>query len=229
MPELSEMRWTLKISLLVLLLAGSLAGCRKGPRPDRELASDEPGPPSPMRDVLIEMHQSLLEGRKEDHLATFVGDESEMRVVETLFDFHQAGREFRRRFVEAYGRGQWEDVRYDKKARLYLPPEDTKHYEHAIIEETSDDTAEATVVRGKLPMELRKTDDGWRVEASSFVPRHADARMVAEINERWTEILTEQSQRIGRHGLGPVDIRMAVGEQFGKAAKEILEQSGDGN
>lgn len=223
------MRRVLKISLLVLLLAGTMAGCRKGPRPDRELASDEPGPPSPMRDALIEMHQSLLEGRKEDHLATFVGDEQEMRVVETLFEFHQAGRAFRRKFIEAYGRGEWEDVRYDKKARLYLPPEDTKHYEHAVIEETSDDTAEAIIVRGKVPMKLRKTDDGWRVEASTLAPRNADPEMIVRVNERWTEILDKQTRRIGRHGLGPVDIRMAVGEQFGKAAKEILEEPGGGD
>lgn len=220
------MRQALKICLLaVIVVAVSLAGCRKGPRPERELASDEPGPPSPMRDVLIEMHQSLLEGRKEDHLATFVGEEQEIRVVETLYDFHQAGREFRRRFIEVYGPGQWEDVRYDKEARLYLPPEDTKHYEHAVIEQTSEDTAEAVVVRGKLPVELRKTESGWRVEASSFVPRNANPRKVARINERWTAILRRQTERIGRDGLGPVDIRLAVGEEFGRAAKEIIEES----
>lgn len=176
-----------------------------------------------MRDVLIEMHQSLLDGRRQDHLATFVGDENEMRVVETLFEFYHTGREFRRRFTEAYGKGQWQDVHYDKKARLYLPPEDTKHYEHAIIELTDDETAEAIVVRGKVPMKLRKTDAGWRVEAGSVIPPGGNPLKIVELNERWIEILQRQTDRIGRYGLGPADIRIAVGEEFSQAAKEIFE------
>jgi hypothetical protein len=177
-----------------------------------------------MRDALLEMHRALLEGRKADHLSAFVGSDAEMRVVEALYGFYRAGRAFRERYVAAYGPDEWEDLRYDKKSRLYLPPEDTTLYEHAVIETTGEGTAEATVVSGKLPMTLRKTEDGWRVEASSMVPPSADAAKVAELTERWTEILRTQRDRIGTEGLDAGDIREALGEQFARAARDVLQK-----
>ncbi len=213
----------LTICLLATAIVATVVGCRKGPRPDRDLASDEPGPPSPMRDVLIEMHEAMLEGRREDHLATITGDEDEMRVVEALYDFYHAGKEFRRHFIDAYGRGQWEEVHYDKRARLYLPPEDTKHYEHAVIEETSDDTAEAIVIRNKLPLELTLTDDGWRIEASSIIPPGTNLKKAAELTRLWTKIVRSQQERIGREGIRAAEIRTELGDQFSDVTRELMD------
>jgi hypothetical protein len=148
---------------------------------------------------------------------------AELTTAGNLFNYARANMNFRKAFIQAYGKSVWD--------KFGLGSSDLDSDKRLIFDEIdrSDlkiDGDQATLAYKKpraaelSSLRLVKFDNGWKVKASSFSPPGEKGDKAVAVLPLLTAIVVKYQRAIGKPGIKPQDITYELSresdEMFGK-------------
>ena len=169
-----------------------LAGCAATPEsPAARQTADFVGP----RAAVVRWHHALADGDKAAYTSCFAGTEEELVLALAIFESAQAGYEFQKAVVAAYGQDAWKAFETSDASRVDIFPRDPSWPMRVTVVEMGG-IALAYTPRGRLPLHLTQSGGAWHIQAAGLVPPGVDAGRAARYLFQWAEALRKLAAQV---------------------------------
>jgi hypothetical protein len=203
-----------KSLLASLFLAIMIIGCS-----DSSLISGESAAPTPEK-ALHSCFYSMFKMEKNNFIECFYATQKERLALSAIIDYGVAAKEFRDKFIAAYGEQAWNNFQDPKKApkesdarfRMFLE-QDFKKLDFNLVK-VKEGTATFYVENENRNIELIKTNNGWLMVASKFLRPGVKAEDFGNLMANMTKVTSKYMKAIGYKGIAPEDIDAELGRAW---------------
>lgn len=203
-----------KSLLVCLLLVIMIFGCS-----DSNLIFGESPAPTPEK-ALHNCFYSMFKLEKRKFIESFYATKKERKALSAIIDYGAAAKEFRNKFIGAYGEQAWNNFQDPKKApkegdatfRMFLE-QDFNKLDFNLVK-VKKGTAKFYVEKENRNIELIKTNDGWLLVASKFLQPGVKAEDFGNLMANMTKVTSKYMKAIGYKGIAPEDIDAELGRAW---------------
>ncbi len=213
--EIGAMLWSRLGPIKEARIERLLAQCQADPAAMQKLVR---APAATPQEALLKMSRSMVLGDRDAFIDCFAGSGEELKALETVLRWSQAGLAFRKAMLAAYGKDGWKEFQGDQGV-LKFDVMDQDAVQRSTFTADGENAAVARLPGGNQTQKavLLRSAGVWRIKASSFL---GDVTNYAGACEMWNgmiQALEEEQARIGKTGVTPADLHEAVNRKFFKA------------